>query len=249
MNEPRSISNLRHVLLWSPPLCIALALLFWGPIPQDPAYHAFADQRSAWGVAHGQNVWSNVLFFFAGLMGLTRSGGLPVRFRAAAYVVSISLMLVALGSAYYHEDPRDATLAWDRLPLAVAFMAALVLVGSDRVDVRLSRALVPAALIAFASIGWWVGTGDLRFYAWVQFGGLLLLIQLMVVGRNGILHSGWLWCAIACYALAKGFEMSDVWWWQWSGGQFAGHMVKHVVAGFGAFGLVLAMPRGHRTRT
>ena len=31
--------------------------------------------------------------------------------------------LVALGSAYYHEDPENETLFWDRLPMTIAFMA------------------------------------------------------------------------------------------------------------------------------
>ncbi len=243
MSDTQRLSNLRHVLLWSPAIVMAIVMMAWGPIAQDPAYHAFADQRPAWGVAHGQNVWSNLLFLLAGMVGLIRSRNLPQSFRGSGVTVSICLMLVAFGSAYYHEDPRDATLAWDRLPLAVAFMAALVLVASDRIDSRARWVLVPAALLALASIGWWVATGDLRLYAWVQFGGLLLLIQLVLLGRKGILRTGWLWSAIACYAIAKGFEMSDVWWWQWSNGHFAGHMIKHVVAGLGAFGLVLAIPR------
>jgi len=45
---------------------------FLPPIPQDPAYHRFADARPLWGVANGWNVLSNLAFLVVGLYGLPR---------------------------------------------------------------------------------------------------------------------------------------------------------------------------------
>ena len=39
-------------------------------VPQDPAYHLFADQRVIWGVPNFWNVVSNLPFMAAGLYGL-----------------------------------------------------------------------------------------------------------------------------------------------------------------------------------
>jgi hypothetical protein len=41
-------------------------------IPQDPAYHRFADRRTIWGLPHGLDVWSNLAFPLVGLWGLIR---------------------------------------------------------------------------------------------------------------------------------------------------------------------------------
>ena len=47
-----------------------VALLFVPPIPQDPTYHEFADQRTLLGVPHFWNVVSNVPFIIVGAAGL-----------------------------------------------------------------------------------------------------------------------------------------------------------------------------------
>ena len=48
----------------------AAALFAAPPLTQDPAYHAFADQRGFLGIANFADVASNLLFVVAGLWGL-----------------------------------------------------------------------------------------------------------------------------------------------------------------------------------
>lgn len=237
--RPNVIRALLHALPWS----LLTAALFWhGPIVQDPGYHAFADQRHWLGVAQGQNTWSNLPFFVAGLIALIRGARSPVDVRSAACVMGLGLLGVAIGSAWYHIAPTDQSLIWDRLPMSVAFAAALVLIGADRFDRRVRLALVPLVLLAAGSVGIWHWTGDLRAYAVVQFGSLLLMIQSLLFGQGNRLRVGWIWLAIVWYVVAKGFEASDFWWWQASGQQLAGHMLKHLAAGIGAICLALAIP-------
>ena len=52
-----------------------LTITFWAviflqaPIPQDPAYHQFADLRTLLGIPHCLNVISNLPFLLVGLWG------------------------------------------------------------------------------------------------------------------------------------------------------------------------------------
>jgi hypothetical protein len=38
---------------------------------------------------------------------------------AGLWCIALGLVLTAIGSAWYHRDPNNATLVWDRLPDAV----------------------------------------------------------------------------------------------------------------------------------
>jgi hypothetical protein len=44
-----------------------LPLLFIPPIPQDPAYHQFADLETVWGIPNFLNVVTSLLFVAVGL--------------------------------------------------------------------------------------------------------------------------------------------------------------------------------------
>ena len=96
------------------------------PIPQDPAYHAFADDTRLFGVPNFWNVATNLPFLFIGLLGLARVQRLSEAMLDLHYrVFCTGVALVALGSAYYHFEPSTPTLVWDRLPMPVAFMAVI----------------------------------------------------------------------------------------------------------------------------
>src|SRR5262245_47260899 len=104
---------------------IAAAL---SPIPQDLAYHRMADTRTLLGIPHALNVVSNVAFIAAGIAGLRAirredATFLEERERWPWVVFFVGLVLTGLGSVYYHLDPGNGRLVWDRLPLAVTLMA------------------------------------------------------------------------------------------------------------------------------
>ncbi|MBT3812899.1 MAG: hypothetical protein HOE45_04700 [Gammaproteobacteria bacterium] len=46
------------------------------------------------------------------------------------------LILVAAGSSYYHWNPNNQTLVWDRLPMTICFMSLFValLGGCPRIE-------------------------------------------------------------------------------------------------------------------
>jgi len=96
-----------------------VALLLVGRIPQDPAYHVFADGRELYGIPNFWNVVSNLPFVAAGVLGLWRLPRLCERESRLGYLLLCAgAFLVGAGSAYYHRAPSNATLLWDRMPMS-----------------------------------------------------------------------------------------------------------------------------------
>lgn len=211
------------------------------PIPQDPAYHAFADGRLLFGIANFWNVATNLPFLVIGLAGLGRLSRLSMPSLRPHYIVLCTgVALVGFGSAYYHLAPSVPALVWDRLPMTVAFMALFSAVLSDRLSPWLGRALLgPLVAFGIASIGWWMhteleGNGDLRPYALVQFLPLVLIPLMLVMARGAGLHSRCLWISLGAYAAAKLAEHFDFAVLA-ATGVVSGHSLKHLLAALGAW--------------
>ena len=88
----------------------------------------------------------------------------------SASVIFLGVFLTGFGSSYYHWQPDDAGLFWDRLPMAVGFMAILSYVIEERIDAKVGAALLwPLVALGVVSLLLWRWTDDLRLYGWVQF--------------------------------------------------------------------------------
>jgi hypothetical protein len=217
------------------------------PIPQDPAFHDFADQRTLFGVPHFWNVASNLPFLVVGGLGWLRAGRLASPPLATHYrVLCAAIALVAIGSGWYHHAPSNAALVWDRLPMTVAFMTLFSALIADRISWFAGRALLwPLVVAGISSIAWWVrteaaGAGDLRAYALVQFLPMILIPLILLLWREGSLAARPLWLALGAYALAKLFEHFDAAVFAATGGVFAGHALKHVSAALAAWWILRA---------
>src|SRR5215467_13051543 len=109
----------------------ALLRFFFGPLPQDPSYHLFVDNRVCGPIPRAGDVLTNLAILAAGLAGLLlwKRVNIAPDERAAYTLLVAGMLFTAFGSAYYHWDPSDARLVWDRLPmtLVMAAIAALVL--------------------------------------------------------------------------------------------------------------------------
>jgi hypothetical protein len=99
------------------------ALLLLPPILQDQRYHRFADERTLLGVQNFWNVVSNLPFIVVGAVGLRQFYRDP-----ATLALFLGVFLTGFGSSYYHWNPNDDTLFWDRLPMTLCFMAILTVV-------------------------------------------------------------------------------------------------------------------------
>lgn len=237
-------------------LALSGVLIFVQPIPQWPEYHDFADDRIFFGIANTHNVLSNIGFLVVGIWGslfvLSRSGrGATGRISAAYLVFFVGVLLTALSSAYYHYQPDNQTLVWDRLPMTVMFMGLFAAVMGELISARAATGLLlPLLAVGVASVLWWawtesIGAGDLRFYGLVQFLPLVLIPSMLVMYPAPRHFVSFLVGLVLLYSLAKLCEMFDHQIYQALGGVVGGHALKHL-SGAAATACVLIML--HRRR-
>jgi Ceramidase len=229
------------MIKFSPPVVVLLGLmsaslaglLLLPPIPQDQSYHQFADQRAIFGIPNFWNVVSNLPFLAVGAAGLWRFRNDP-----ATIVLFLGIFLTGIGSSYYHWNPNDRTLFWDRLPMTLAFAAILALVVAERVNARAGAILLwPALAIGLFSLLLWLWTDDLRLYFWVQFfPGLALLVLFLMCPPKYTGTHYWI-IAAGLYALAKVFEFSDHTIFS-AGYLLSGHTLKHLGAAAACFAIL-----------
>jgi len=218
-----------------------LPILFFGfaPIPQISGYHEMADQRSILGIADFWNIVSNLPFLVVGLMGLDLLRRKEEEAAAAWAALFGGTVLTAFGSAWYHHNPSDATLIWDRLPIGVAFMgffAALLVEHLEGPARRFARGLLaPLIVFSAAAIWWWHASGDLSLWVWVQAAPMLAVVLMLALLPGRYTHRRYLAYALACYAVAKLFELGDLELMQWTGGLMSGHALKHFAAAAGVW--------------
>ena len=227
----------------------SLALvLSYPPFGQDSGYHAFADRRVFFGVPNFLDVASNLAFLVVGVAGLmlclrNHRG----RAENGWTVLFAGVMLVSVGSAFYHWNPSDSTLVWDRLPMTVGFMGLFVALLEEHAGERLgSVLLVPAILLGISSVFYWRASGDLRFYIWIQAMPLLLIPVLMVLYAARYSHRWMLIVAGLWYALAKVAEANDNAVFVASHGILSGHTLKHLLSAIGCATLLLMLERRKR---
>ena len=239
-----TIINPRILLLLLSSVIMALVIMFVPPVSQDPGYHNFADQRNISGIPHFWNVVTNIPFLVLGITGFFKfqkhelTGVIPDFFRAYL-AFFMGLVLTGLGSGYYHLDPLNSTLVGDRMAITVTFMSFFVLIFGETISTRTaSRLLLPLLFLGLASVVYWditenLGTGDLRFYALVQFLPMLLIPLMLLFYGSCLSGRRWILAIILVYGAAKIAEMYDQQIYELIG--FSGHSLKHLIAAFGAF--------------
>lgn len=230
-----------------------IVLLMVPPIPQDPAYHQFADRTAVLGIPNFWNVVSNFPFLLIGLAGLVTCAtytppGMLADLRPAYLTFFAGVSLVGPGSAYYHWHPDSTSLFWDRLPMTIAFMAFTALVVGENVSARLGRRLLwPLLAGGVASVGYWVltetaGHGDLRPYVLVQFLPMLLIPLILLWFPSRLQPDRYLWMMLLAYGLAKLLEWLDQPVFALCA-PVSGHSLKHLAAALGAYSFLLAVRR------
>jgi hypothetical protein len=235
----------RHWVLLAAILAIVAGALLFPRIPQDPAYHNFADQRRLLGVPNFFDVTSNLFFLLVGLAGMRFVNKTPLGERSpfsdsvnrwSYFIFFVAVGSTALGSGYYHLHPNNETLVWDRLPMAIGFLALLAAVLCERVIFQntLQHLLFLLPVTGAATVFYWQaterhGNGDLRPYAVAQFGTLIAILLVLILFRPTFTRGADFYVALAFYGLAKLLEAADRPIFS-VGGLVSGHSLKHVAA-------------------
>jgi hypothetical protein len=224
------------------------------PIPQDQGYHVFADDRTMLGVPNFLNVASNLPFVVVGVLGLwllfrsdvvrPESPLLDRTERLPLVVLFTGVLLTGFGSSYYHLDPDNDRLVWDRLPMTIAFMGLFAGMIGERVSVRAGAWLLwPLVWLGFASVlAWHLGeqrdAGDLRLYGFVQFYPLVTIPLLMYLFPARYTRAGDIIIALGWYLLAKVLEVGVIDHGIYNAGHVvSGHTLKHLAAAMATYWL------------
>ena len=239
-----AIINPRIFLLLLSSVIAALVIMFVPSVSQDPGYHNFVDQRNISGIHNFWNVVTNIPFLVLGITGFFKiqnqelRGVLPDLFKAYL-TFFLGLVLTGLGSGYYHLDPSNFSLVGDRMAITVTFISFFVLIFGESISTKTaSRLLVPLLFLGLSSVVYWnitekAGTGDLRFYALIQFLPMLLIPLMLLFYGSRLSGKRWIIAIILVYGAAKITEMYDHQIYELIG--FSGHSLKHLMASFGAY--------------
>jgi hypothetical protein len=241
--------NWRHSLLLLVIVSVVACVFLFPAIPQDEAYHNFADKRALLGISNCLDVLSNALFLIVGTLGarfiLSKSPedrstfGNPVE-RWAYLIFFLAVGATAFGSAYYHLRPSDSRLLWDRLPMAIGFLSLVAGVLCERTTPKNGlRYLILLPVWGTGTVYYWFvtqenGHGDLRPYVMAQFGSMLAIMLLVALFAPQYTRGGDLIISLGIYGLAKVFEYYDHLIFGW-GGIVSGHTVKHLIAAVSAW--------------
>lgn len=215
-------------------LALIVTLIYKAPIEQDIAYHLFCNESCMGGISNFWNVVSNLPFLFAGGYGLySLKKQKNKNWNYIIFFVGVSL--VSLGSGYYHLNPNNETLVWDRLPMTIAFTAFLSIVISEFLSKKWGKKLLVPLIFAGAfSIVYWVFKADLSFYAFVQFYPMICVPVILLVFKNETSSKKGYWLLLLFYVLAKVLETYDHEIHHLTG-FVSGHPLKHVSAALGVF--------------
>ncbi|KAL7119546.1 hypothetical protein ACP275_02G069800 [Erythranthe tilingii] len=228
----------RTALVWGVAIvCFIVLMLVTPAIPQSQEYHDFADQREFLGIPNALNVISNFPFLVVGVIGLVlcyykNYFKLSIQGELCGWTVFfVGVAAVAFGSAYYHLEPNDARLVWDRLPMTVAFTSIIAIFIIERVDERKGTwSIVPLILAGIVSIVYWRFFDDLRPYAVVQFVPCIVIPVMAILLPPMYTHSTyWLWAA-GFYLIAKIEEAADKPIYNFTFHIVSGHTIKHLCA-------------------
>ncbi len=221
------------LILWLVAVVLVVLAFVLPALPQPLTFHDFADQRAC-GIANFADVASNIAFLLVGLCGLRIALRLPADMKAntrVAYTATFAaLALTAFGSAWFHLHPNNATLVWDRLPMALVFMSLLAATLAERTTLRAHWPLPVLCTIGVGTVLYWAVTDNLVPYLLAQAGtiGMILLMTLLL--PTAFTGRWLLYVAAVSYGMAFLCERFDKAIFTVLDGVISGHTIKHVLA-------------------
>jgi len=165
------------------------------------------------------------------------------------WVLFLGIATSGLGSMYYHWIPDNEHLLWDRLPISISITALLAATISDRISPRLGLWLLPVLIfLGIASVLYWSwteqqGAGNLNYYAVTQFYSILLILWICLRCTSRYNHENAIYQAIAWYGVAKVAEALDQSIFLWTADWISGHTLKHLIAAYATYCIVMMLQK------
>lgn len=221
-------------------LPLAGLYLFSDPIRQSLEYLNFADKRSFFAIKNFGDVLSNLIFCVVGLLGLVCQYKHKITTDHIWSLFFVGIFLIGPGSAYFHYNPSESTLVWDRLPMGVAFLSlfAALLLDTFSLNRHAAKLILPCLLLGSLSTIHWYLTEDLRVNIWVQVLPILAAIFIPLMFKSKLIRASYLLGAAFFYILAKICEFYDYQIFYMSGFSVSGHTLKHLLAGMAIYQIV-----------
>ena len=219
-------------------------VLNFEPIAQDIGFHAFSDQKTICCIPHFWNVISNLPFLFVGFLGLwklyRRELILDKELKICYCIFFIAISLVNFGSMYYHWNPSNSTLFWDRLPICIAFMSIFSIIIGEYINSKLGKIiLLPMIIASILSLIYWYisemnGVGDLRIYLLVQIIPISISPIILLFFSSKFSMGKAYWILFVSYVIAIFLEKMDK---QVHETIFlmSGHPLKHIAIAIGLY--------------
>lgn len=237
---------------------LVVGAIMWvvlGPTPQPLSYHDFADTRVWLGIPNVGDVLTNLAFIIVGAWGLRFLGQperssrcfIDERERQLFQWLFLGVFLTGFGSGWYHLNPHNDSLVWDRIPMAIGFMSIVAIMLAERVNLRLGLALLlPLIAIGVGTVFWWIwtehaGHGDLRAYVFVQFYPMITIALMLLLLPTPYTRGNFYWGLFVFYGAAKAAEILDHQIFGWTQDAISGHSVKHLCAAAGAAWILLML--------
>jgi hypothetical protein len=178
------------------------------PIPQPVSYHNFADKRNFLGIPNCLNVLSNLGFLLASIYGLIHNfySSMNKKTKIFFMIFYVSLMLTTFGSAYYHWNPNNQTLIWDRIPtsLSLTSIASALLVERSNYLATIPIAIIIILSAPISSLYWYYSEmyfiGDIRPYILTQSVPIIIFYFLLILfpkTNDNTLYKGFLFSILA----------------------------------------------------
>jgi hypothetical protein len=215
---------------------------------QPQSFHDYADQRMWLGVPHAADVLTNLPFLLIGALGLRLTSQVIVADRRAACAYALlflGVLLTAFGSAWYHLNPNDGTLVWDRLPMALGFAGLVAATLADRAPQRAIPFALALASGAAATVIYWHATANLLPYLVMQACSMAVVLVTTAWIASGYSLAGRVYWAAGIYALALICERLDHLVYASSNGIVSGHSLKHLAAA-AAIAVIYTMLRNRK---
>ncbi len=246
----------RAPALWLLVAVLAGIALLLPPIAQPLHYHDFIDQRSCWGIPNCLDSLSNVPFMLAGAIGLfllhrsAAQGSFRDPREAWPYrLFFVGAVLIGFGSGYYHLEPTNDRLLWDRMAMMLTFMSWIAAIVAERVSLQAGLRLLPLLLAAgLGSAAWWwwsevQGMGDMRFYLLMQLYPMLLIPLLLWLYPARYSGDRTILGVVGLYLLAVLFDRGDRLVFGFTGGVVSGHTIKHLIAALAVLAIARHLQR------